>query len=710
MKSLKKGEKKKMKTSSKLKILLSILLIATIIASGALASTMPSTSGEKVETPSGGVATETVAPLEIETENPVVLGPAGSGWKPDVKVTGTSTTEVNPSMATYIDPTTGAVTLYVASQVWRSDYGQWVIYINRSFNRGDSWSLWRINAWSGRDAINPSIAVSPYNGTVWVATESYSPLTNNDILMFRNEPKYWTGYTIDGDNDDDRNPHLVSEYSFGTGNWLYCSYEFYWDFDDRDLYVARSTDWGKTWWTQVLRGGAGQPDTPDVFVQSDIAYVQRNVYIAYRHSADYYTPGHIEVMYSTDYGTSYKGPFDASPTTKIDAWWPSITGSHVGPSHQPTTLWVAYQNASVGPTSNDIFACWSKDYGDTWSIPQLIAGSSYSEEKPRLSVDGMGTESLNVPGYIHLVYFTNEIVGARIGGIYYTQVAYHEPCWAYYPQAIYYYSEGWSTPQGQIIDNNGYASWSYNTPTVTTFTRPVGGETLWMPGVAWTDYRNPSYDIYYTTLDTMFSVSVLPTSQTVEAGKSLSFYVTVSLISGTTATATLDITGPLTYHMASAHVWGHSFNPPTVTPTATSILTFNTANYLGPGTHYVNASAVIGGYRRHATITFTATAPPTLTLDLSTSTARRNITAVTFSGQLTPGISTTVYILYRKPHETGSWKKLLTVATNPSGAYSVTYTFPAGKPLGQYDIVAFWVQAAKGSYATSPIKVLTLTL
>lgn len=706
VKSLKKGEKK-MKTSPKLKMLLSVLLIATVTASVVLASTMPSTSVENAKS-SEGVLTD--VPLKTETASLETLaGAPGSGWKPDVKVAGLTGDEINPSMASYIDPSTGAVTLYVAVQRWLSDSMQWVIDIYRSDDQGASWYLWNTNTLAGRDAINPSIAVSPYNGTVFVAVESFSPLTRNDIIILRNEPTWWTAYWIDGDGDDDRNPQLISEYSWGSGNWLYVTYEMDWTYDDRDLMFARSTDWGRTWTITTLRGLYDTDeyvgnDVDDVYVESDIAYVQCNIYIAYIHSEDWVSARHIDIAYSTDFGSSWTHVYNIHSGVPTDPRNPSIAGSHVGPSQKPTTLWIAFENFT-GTTATDILVSWSKDFGNHWSTPYAIAAAYEWEVRPQLSVDGMGSESLNVPGNFHLTYFRRPFGPDPVAAIYYTMIPVDEPDWRPDPQ-VYGYTVPWSTPQGQATGNT--AVWYYGL-TLTTFPRTVGGETLWVPGVAWTDRRNyPNHDVYFTTLDTMVSITFVPNSQTVVAGGSLSYYVTVNLISGATATATLYLTGR-DISFCPQQIYSYSYSPPTVTPTATSTLTFYTSNYAWTGTHYVNASAVIGGYRRHATITFKVTTPPTLTLDLSPSTARRNITAVTFSGQLTPGKSTTVYILYRKPHETGSWRKLLTVTTATSGAYSVTYTFPPSKPLGQYDIVAFWSHNPTGSHATSPIKVLTLT-
>ncbi|MGD0496462.1 MAG: hypothetical protein ABSB28_10590 [Candidatus Bathyarchaeia archaeon] len=734
MNSVEKGEKGKMRESSKLGILLLALLVMSLFAgayfvSGTSDSSMiadkarsnhPSpneqvtVSDPTAEKPLTNIIVDSDAP-QFASDNDVA-GSSGSGWKPDVNIVPgsiyTARDEVNPSIATYIDSSTGAVTLWAAMQSWDSYYSHWFLWVFASNDRGATWWQRGAAAWvSNRSIINPSIAVSPYNGTVFVAVQNTAfGGSTNDIQIHVISPVAlgpWASYNIDADADDDLSPQLVSEYGWGTGNWLHVSYERYVTYDDRDLCYGNSGDWGKTWSTKVLQGAVGTPGAADVFTQSDIAFVQDNVYVAYRHSIDYNTQGIIEVMYSTNFGGTFKIPVKVSPTKNTNARWPTVIGSHKGPWNEPTTMWIAYQNASGSPTYGDVFACWSKDFGDTWSSPVTIAGTSYDEGKPQLSVDGMGTENGNVPGYIHLVYWTSENTASRTNGVYYTQIAYFEPTYAPAPQ-VYLFEEGWSTPKGQIIDNNGYASATYNTPTITTFTRTVAGETLWVPGVAWTDLRNPNYDVYFTTLDTMFRVTVYPSTQTVVAGGSLSYYITVTLNSGATATATLDIVGPNTYHLSSANVWGHTFNPPTVTPTATSLLTFNTANFLGPGSYSIRASAVIGGYRRTAAVTFVVTASPTLTLNINPSTVARG-SPLAINGQLTPGMATTVYLYYRYPHATGSWALATTIPTNAAGAYSVTATVPMSLTPGIYDLVAVWFNPANGAYTASPIRVLTIT-
>ena len=272
---------------------------------------------------------------------------------------------------------------------------------------------------------------------------------------------------------------------------------------------------------------------------------------------------------------------------------------------------------------------------------------------------------------------------------------------------------GWSSPHGLINDPTAYGYPWWRSITITTYTKSVGGQTLWEPGVAWIDSRNYASnldDIYYSTPGTDFNITFVPSSQSVVAGKSISYYVTVKLLAGPTAPAHLGGTPHYPIYMSGLVTMSYDVSP--ITPTATSTLTVSISNhfttFFAPGTYQLTASATIGGYRRWVLIPYTVTAPPTLTLNLSPTTVARGA-KLNINGQLTPGIATTIYLYYRFPHLTGPWKLATTLPTNAAGVYNVTATVPTSLKAGQYDIVAFWVNTATGSYATSPIKVVTFT-
>jgi hypothetical protein len=96
-------------------------------------------------------------------------------------------------------------------------------------------------------------------------------------------------------------------------------------------------------------------------------------------------------------------------------------------------------------------------------------------------------------------------------------------------------------------------------------------------------------------------------------------------------------------------------------------------------------------------------------LNLSPTTVARG-QKLTMNGQLTAGTTTpqTIYIVYRYPHQTGTWKLATTLTTNNGGSFNVAATVP-NMPTGMYDLVAVWVNPSTDAYTTSPITVFTVT-
>ena len=639
------------------------------------------------------------------------LGPAGdsgSGWKTDIKVTNSYNNSVNPSMSTYVNSTTGAVILYAAMQFWTqwNVTGRWEVRIYRSTNGGNTWGYWWHGWWqSERSMINPSLAVSSYNGSVFLAVQSVAfGGFSNDIHVWRINPNNgndWQFYGVVGTVDEEINPHLVAEYGYGSGDWLYLSYETGLNPSFRSVYFARSTNWGQTWTTSTIATWAFP-----TYIQSCITYAQGNLYIAYRESGPSYADtGWIDVAYSTNFGSTWKYAYNASGVS-ADASQPSIAGARAGIWNQPTTLIIAYEyNTTSG--DHDIYYTYSLDYGATWTggsdVYHQIATSTGYEEQPKLAVDGIGTENTNVGGNYHLIYEINSL-----DDLYYTQLPYFDIPVYYGGHAFWGYYFGWSTPHGKITDTAAWVSANYRVPAITTYPRMVGGVNIWEPGVAWTDLRGTFYDIFYSTPGTDFSLSFAPSSQTVVAGKAINYRITVNLLGGTTATA----------YMGGSQHWPSymsiyvtmAYNVATVTPTGMATLTLTTSNLLPAGNYQLTATATIGGYRRMIQIPYVVVAPPSLTLNVSPTTVARG-QPVTLSGQLSPALGTpqTIYIYYRYPHQVGTWKLATTLSTNAAGAYTVTAAVPNSLPAGAYDLVAFWVNTATGSYATSPIVFWTVT-
>jgi hypothetical protein len=82
------------------------------------------------------------APPRQSAEDVKMTGASGSGWTPDMQIAGTAVDETNPSIADYINPITGAVTMYIAIQKWDTAGNRWYMGIYRSNNGGSSWYYW----------------------------------------------------------------------------------------------------------------------------------------------------------------------------------------------------------------------------------------------------------------------------------------------------------------------------------------------------------------------------------------------------------------------------------------------------------------------------------------------------------------------------------------------------------------------------------------
>lgn len=705
--------KREMKISSKLAILLSALLLFGVAASVPVTFCEPSSNLENFGKPNADLVSgsETLDSLESITPK----GAAGSGWKPDVIVAGTLKHEQEPSIATYINPKTGTVTLYAVARHYYDDFvpPRWGIRLYKSTDQGASWSLIAERWWAipPRDLLSPSIAVSPYNGTVFIAVqvgEWLEPLFSNDIYVYR-FPGPEDPYGIDWSIEDHRYPKIISQYGYGDGNDLYVTYEAWFGKDDRDLMFAYSWwDWGKTWTTIRLRGALLTPEQEDVFSEMDItcAYVGRYVYIAYRHSTDADTKGHIDVSYSRDPGNlaAWVHKEDVSNVEYLDFHSPSIATARVLlPGAPPQPVMVAYNK-----DGGRLFYAWSLDGGDTWSGGDdkyhRIESVWLTAVSPKVTVDGMGTELTDVRGNFHLVYATP-------GGLCYAQLPWWDlPQFREGPDGQLYWGQllGWpyAALHGIITDEDASV---WGAPAITAYMRKVGTEWLWEPAVAWTDNRNLNYDIYYSTTGTDFNITYSPSSQTVVAGKSVSYKVTVSILSGPATYVALEGTAHWPKFQSTYVQWDYSTTQLLPPDYNTSTLKLYTSNLMPPGDYQFTAAAIIGGYRRIILIPYTVTAPPTLTLDIVPSTVARG-SSLTIYINLTPapGAPATIYLFYRFPHQTGIWRLATTLTTGASGYLGVTVTVPTGITIGQYDLVAFWVNLTNGSYATSTIEVLTI--
>jgi len=176
-----------------------------------------------------------------------------------------------------------------------------------------------------------------------------------------------------------------------------------------------------------------------------------------------------------------------------------------------------------------------------------------------------------------------------------------------------------------------------------------------------------------------FAIEATPGSQSVKAGRSISFNVNIRLVSGTAQLVTLSLTGnPIdtTY----------SFSPNSGYPSFSSNLGISTGSSAPPGTYSLQITGQAGSVTHSTTVQLViekATSPSSIFLSVNPTTITMG-DAISVSGVLSPGVGTTVDIIYRRSDGIELTRH---VATSASGAFSDSFT---PDMEGPWSIFARW--------------------
>jgi len=277
----------------------------------------------------------------------------------------------------------------------RGSLNQTAIFVRKSSDRGATWPFLMGASDSSHDLGYPSIATDPYNNEIYVAFEREWASNDHDIWVLRFVNGTWSSSPVANTlGSDDRFPSVTCEYQYGSGNFQYISYEYVYNYDDRDLMFAKSTDHGATWAVTKLHG-----DWPDynVHAQTSIANAEGNIYIAYKWGADYDSLCEIRVERSTDFGGTWTQFSDVDGLPN-DCQFPSIAATHGGDA-----VVVGFQY-KWSASNIDIWYSYSTNKGSTWTKGQPLFTSGLEDEKSlALVVDGEGTQTQDVRGFIHAV-------------------------------------------------------------------------------------------------------------------------------------------------------------------------------------------------------------------------------------------------------------------------------------------------------------------
>jgi len=183
----------------------------------------------------------------------------------------------------------------------------------------------------------------------------------------------------------------------------------------------------------------------------------------------------------------------------------------------------------------------------------------------------------------------------------------------------------------------------------------------------------------WTTEEFDFSLEATPDSQSMKAGQSASFTTDAKLVSGTAQPVTLTLSGL----PAGA---SYSFSLPSADPSFTSALQIMSQTSLSPGTYPLTIVGT-GGGKTHSTIVNLVVAENKQSSSLSLSVSPPSLKvgeSVALGGALSPGLATTVELVYTRPD---GFELVKHVTTSGAGVFSDA--FKPDMP-GPWSVKARW--------------------
>lgn len=260
------------------------------------------------------------------------------------------------------------------------------LYIKKSVDGGQNWTMEYFGYYSLNRHHNPSITINPNNGDIFVAVEVERTVDDYDIYVLRNVNGTWSWSPVSttvGSND--LSPKIACDLS----NRLYIVYEHIVDADDTKLVLMASDDSGETWtsdnptWFDFQEGINTQPS---------ITVANGYVYIAFSYK-----------YYNAEYGIRVTRIPPQDPYGQTVFTIDELDGNCAHPVVKGTNgrnIVVVGYEYDESADNTDIYYSYSTDAGLTWvpGLP-LFASGDVDETNVALAFDGEG--GIGATGYLH---------------------------------------------------------------------------------------------------------------------------------------------------------------------------------------------------------------------------------------------------------------------------------------------------------------------
>ncbi len=181
----------------------------------------------------------------------------------------------------------------------------------------------------------------------------------------------------------------------------------------RDVMVARSQDFGRSWYLAIAQHSQEDADKPVLAVHG------ADVYVGFNHEQ------HVVVAASHDYAQNFSS---VTVNPSADLGWSLAGGATVGPSGDVYFAWTAYARRELSTRPVSIYVSRSSDSGHSWSTILLDVSSAppecaaqgceaeYLGAQIALASDAAGTvyalwNAGNVNGGAERMYFSSSTTG-----------------------------------------------------------------------------------------------------------------------------------------------------------------------------------------------------------------------------------------------------------------------------------------------------------
>jgi hypothetical protein len=181
----------------------------------------------------------------------------------------------------------------------------------------------------------------------------------------------------------------------------------------RDVMVARSQDFGRTWYLTIAEHSQEDADKPVLAVHG------ADVYVGFNHEQ------HVVVSASHDYAQTFAA---VTVNPNAEPGWSLAGGATVGPSGDVYFAWTAYARRELSTRPVSIYLSQSTDAGQRWSTVLLDVSSAppecaaqgcvpeYLGAQIALASDAAGTvyalwNAGNVNGAPERIYFSSSTTG-----------------------------------------------------------------------------------------------------------------------------------------------------------------------------------------------------------------------------------------------------------------------------------------------------------